>query len=195
MTVLPTLAGVKTFMGITDTNSDALLNTLLAPASNQVISFLGYDPTSQTYSLEPYDGNGATFLYLRNRPITAVAALYITWISPVTPIPAVQSPLGTDSGFWFDSKAINLRGYKFDAIRNSVFVTYTAGYASIPDDIITASNIAVQALYSAGSLDPTVQGESVPGAYQATYKQDAGSLPLSAQLLLTNGGYKRVAMV
>ena len=48
---IASLATVKSFLGIADTDEDAVLTLLLAAAEDQVVKFLGYDPNPTAYTV------------------------------------------------------------------------------------------------------------------------------------------------
>jgi hypothetical protein len=127
---LTTLANVKSFMTITNTDDDALLQRLLTQVSGAVANYLNRNLLVQSYT-ERYDGNDAHRLCLRQSPITDVASLLINGSS---------IPESTDGGivlpgYAFDGFYIYLNGYQFYRGVQNVIVTYTAGFPSIPFDV------------------------------------------------------------
>lgn len=191
---LTSLPSVKNFLAVTDGSKDAKFSALLFPASQMVRQYLGFEPLSSGYTDEVYDGNGSGMLFLKNRPITAVAGLYLLDYSESDPVPQVAAR-SAQSGFWFDDKALYVRGFSFSYGRQNVFVSYTAGWdpEDLPPDIEAATNMTVAVLDSAGSIDVNVMSENVPGAYTATFRPDAGRLPDNAKALLSP--YRRVSML
>lgn len=188
MADLTELADVKAFMGLTDTSQDAQITAAIPASTLMIKKYLGYDILTNTYTNEVYDGNGSNVLPLRSFPITAISTLYLTDISVTSPI-ASTTVLSTVSGYWNDDKFIYLRGYTFCMGKQNVVVSYTAGYAEPPADVNMAANMIVQALVSAGSIDPNIVNENVPNAYTANFKADAGRLPDNAMALLNQ--YRR----
>jgi hypothetical protein len=100
---------------------------------------------SATYT-EAYDGTGTNRLTLRNFPVTAITSLTVE-TRPVNPAP---NPLSV--GYLFDEFGVYLSGGDsmqvvtpqspnvwagsyFPRHSQNVQITYTAGYATVPDDI------------------------------------------------------------
>jgi hypothetical protein len=119
---LVTLAQLKSFLGVSATNRDTPLELSIDAASAKIIKYLGYDPSTQTYSEEYHEGNGTDYLWTNARPITAVSAITVD-----------DSSLSTDS-FTARTNWIDLEGY-CPGIGSEVLVSYTAGYTTIPYDI------------------------------------------------------------
>jgi len=135
MSDLCALADVKTYLGITDTNSDAVLTSLVTNASAMVEQFCNRVFAQASYT-ETRNGNERVQLCLKNTPVTAVASVTIN-DTPV--LPAVGA---TGTGYVFDDISIYLRqgGYQSAFIRGmqNVTVVYTAGFATIPMDVAQA---------------------------------------------------------
>lgn len=126
--MLTTLADVKTWLGISNTNDDAQLTRLITAASTFIESWSNRVFGSASYT-EIRNGNGKDSMVLKNAAITAVASISINGL----PIP-VSTGFGVN-GYSFDGTSIYLTGYRFDRGSRNVEVHYTAGYVVIPNDI------------------------------------------------------------
>lgn len=138
MTTLCQLADVKTFLGITDTNSDALLSGYIVPGvSAAILTWIGRDIFSQSYT-EIFNGIGGVRYKTKQYPIATVSGvnLGLDTSSPL-PIPA-RGTVGVQ-GYTFDDEFIYLSGYRFMPGWQNCQVVYTAGYAAVPADLEEAA--------------------------------------------------------
>jgi hypothetical protein len=101
---------------------------LLTAVSKQIQNFISYNIAAQSYSVA-FNGNGMARRMLPDYPVTAVASVTVDGIS----IPQANTP--TASGFLFDDRGVYLRGYTFSRGVQNVAISYTAGYATVPEDI------------------------------------------------------------
>ncbi len=122
----------------------AQITLLLGEVSDMARNFCDREWWIQTYS-EQYYGKNNKVLMLKNRPVTAVASITVadgsgnTVLNPVptdtngNPIPSQPSATGGYAGYWFGPQAIYLGvGAPFpDSTFPNVYVSYTAGYASL----------------------------------------------------------------
>lgn len=132
---LTVLEDVKAWLAISDidTAADDILSRLISSASLFLTNWLNRQVLSANYT-ERYNGNGKQFLRLPAWPITAIASLS----SNRNAIPA--SPDGIKDGYVFDDATVYLLGmYYFDKGIRNIFITYTAGYVSVPLDIAQAT--------------------------------------------------------
>ncbi len=153
---LTTLANVKQWVNVSNSTDDALLTRLITSVSNFMQSWLNRQLNPATYS-DVNDGTGGQRMMLTNYPVTAVTSLTVDGI----PVPASSSP--TSPGYTFDQYGVTLRGgYYFGSGLQSVSVTYTAGYASMPVEIEQAC-IELVSLRYAERLRPGVTSRSLGG--------------------------------
>ena len=142
MTLLTTLADVKTYTGATDTSGDPAITALISNASAFIERFCNRTFASTSYT-ETRNGNNRARMMLNNSPITAVSSLSIDGYS----IPASTGP--TVGGYTFDSHSLYLRpGYingsgfgaygEFTGGIQNVVIAYTAGFATVPSDVAQA---------------------------------------------------------
>ncbi len=126
---LTTVANVKYVLGIvqTDLTKDDRIQTLVNLLSGRIEDWCGRKFTSQDYTAEKYDGDHEDTLYLKQYPITAVAAVSIDDIamSAAELVDPLYFQVYSEEGYLWCSRG-------FAARRQGVLVTYTAGYATIP---------------------------------------------------------------
>lgn len=128
---LTTLANVKAYLSppLATTADDALLSRLITAASGFIQNWLNRTIASATYT-DTRNGTGGTRLFLRNRPVTAVASVTVDGVA----IP-LGGPQPTTGGYLFDDSSVYLIGYSFTKGAQNVVVQYTAGYATVPFEI------------------------------------------------------------
>jgi uncharacterized phiE125 gp8 family phage protein len=129
------LADVKTYLGITDTNSDTVLTALVVNASAMCEAFCNRVFAQASYT-ETRNGSGKAAMTLANAPVSAVASV------SVDGLPVIASASPTLGGYVFDADTLYLRAgvypCTFTAGVQNVVVTYTAGFATIPPDVAQA---------------------------------------------------------
>ena len=146
MTDLCQLTDVKTYLGITDTNSDTVLTALVTNVSAAIESYCNRTFAQTSYT-ETRNGGCGPKLFLANGPITAVSSLSVNG-QGVSPAPDAVS-----GGYVFDSNVLYIRPGGAGpqecckGIQN-VVVSYTAGYATTPYDITQACVLWVAAIYA-----------------------------------------------
>lgn len=128
---LTTLDTAKQWLGITSTDSDSILSSLITQISNFI-----YNKTSRSFFLpktvtESYDGLGGTRMFLTNFPIISLSQLVVNGStipqSPGYPTPGwILEPAPDDQPGLM--QRLDLRGYYFCCGVKNVTVTYTAGY-------------------------------------------------------------------
>ncbi len=157
------LADVKTTLGIPSsvTNEDQLLSLVIQWCSDAITEWTGRNFASQSYT-EVYCGNGTPYLPLNQRPVTAVASVYLdelAYFGQASGAFAASTELvqGQDYAIYVDqpdgsSRAgllFNINGWWPIPINytpglitpvigppvGNIQVTYTAGYAAIPSQI------------------------------------------------------------
>lgn len=157
MADLTTLANVKTWLKVTTTTDDALLQRLVSAASDYIQAWLNRDLPQQTYT-SYRDGHDGTRMMFRNYPVTAVLGVKVDNLT----IPA--SVNGTN-GYVFTDTSIALIGYRFTRGMQNVYLNYTAGYTAIPNEIEQACIELVALRYKdrdrIGLVSKELAGESV----------------------------------
>jgi len=139
------------------TGDDALLTQLGADLTAEFVSELGRDILTASYS-EIHSGNGKSVISLDQYPISAVSSLVVDGMT----ISAVTGPFGF--GYQFERQKLYFIGGVFpEGVRN-ILVSYTAGYAAVPADIVRALLEQIGYVYRSrsriGVKSQTVQGQT-----------------------------------
>jgi hypothetical protein len=172
-TALVTLEAVKDELALTsvDAPRDAVLTRYIGAASTAMQRYRGGVFAEQSYrdeiTLECGD---------RRRAEGASIAPLLLAVTPVISIASV-----TEDGAALDSSAWSFSAepgflYRKDAAgeltqwsADKIVVTYSAGFAAIPDDIVDACIKAVKWKHFARLRDPAVRSRDVSGVYSASY--------------------------
>lgn len=157
---LTTLANVKQYLQIDplDTDADALLQRMIDAASATIERFCGRTFLQATYT-EVRDGSGQNRMTVRHIPLTAVASV------TVNDKPVSARPSASGNGFVFDEYGVKLTGYTFTDGYQNVVIQYTAGFATVPDDVEMACCELVSLKYKTidrlGVTSKSLAGESI----------------------------------
>lgn len=140
---LTTLDHVKAWLGINNTNSDALLARLITAASRFVLGYLQRDTLAQEMYNEIYDGYGNNFMMLRQWPVIALESIEYYGVS------ITQQSTGNPrtQGYIIDAsnsvaggqQRLTLWGYCFPRGKAAIMINYTAGYVTSENDTVPAS--------------------------------------------------------
>lgn len=141
MSDLCQLADVKTYLGLTTTATDPVLQSLITGASAWIESFCSRVFAQATYT-EIRNGNGGNRLFLANAPVSAVSSVTVDGQA----IPAASDAQST--GYVYDGGTVYLRGYVFCRGVQNVTASYTAGFATVPADVAQACVELVAAKYA-----------------------------------------------
>jgi len=131
---LVTLDNVKTFLGITGSSKDAILEMLINMITDHIEKRTGLRFTDTTYSEEEYDGTGVKTLSINNFPITATQAFKLeqnnAWDNSDD-----WEEVDTDE-YWVDNDTgIITKTSVFAKSTKNFRITYSAGYTTIPYDL------------------------------------------------------------
>ena len=142
MSELTDLGTVKDWLGLTSkaSSDDAVLEILIAGVSAALESWLGRTFEATAYS-ETRNGTGKTEIMVKQYPIISVASVTVNGNA----IAARTSPCG--SGWVNDDDTIYLSGSCFHRGIQNIVLSYSAGYATIPDDLAQATTEFVAFLY------------------------------------------------
>lgn len=141
MADLTTLAAVKAYAGVTNSNDDALISNLITAYSQWVRSYTSRDFTIQQYNIWR-SGRGNAALVVPDYPITSVASLTVEGRS----IPAAPS-WGAFGYRFTDTEVMLSGGCVFPVGRNNINLVFSAGYANVPADITQAVTELVSLRY------------------------------------------------
>lgn len=139
MSLLCSLADVKTYFNITTSSEDAVLTALIAAASANIEQYCNRTFAQATYA-ETRNGNGADSIFVRQSPIVSVQSVLVNGLA----VPAAAD--AQHDGFVFDGERIYIRSrsrypspsgvvWRFERGVQNVQLAYTAGYATIPADL------------------------------------------------------------
>lgn len=145
------------------------LDAIITGVSAQMQQFANRNFVSQSYSTV-LSGIGGRRLLLPNTPVTAVSSLTID-------DEAIPASTGRYvPGYVFDDLGIWLRYYDFCRGPLNIALTYTAGYATVPQDLARACCEGVAAVIAAMATgDPRVV-EVKAGGSSFRYASDSKSL-------------------
>lgn len=178
---------LKRYLGIggSDGSQDALLDALLAGASERIETYC-----RRRFAMEEleefYDGPGTALLVLRRRPVVELDALYEDIdgdFGEESLVPPQELILYPNEGI------IRRLVGVFPAAPRSIKVKYTAGYSSIPDDLSVAClKLAASWFAHSSSGSDGLKRESL-GDYSAEYER--APLPEDVESIL--GPYREPA--
>lgn len=143
-TALTTLERVKRELGITDGTRDTILTDLIAGVSELFTQSTGRSIVETVITGEKIDGNAiCDALRLAEYPVTTMSALYD---SAGSEIDASSYDVDTDAGLIYGV------GYSWTTGRRNYSADYTAGFASIPAQIVSA--VTAQVCHEFAQTDP-----------------------------------------
>ncbi len=194
---LTTLADLKTYLGISDTSEDSLLNLLIADADAAILGYIGRTIEQATLT-EYYSGDASQMLVLKQRPVTAVTSVHVDDSGYAGQgsgafASATEWTAGTD--FYIRTEVENESNTgELVAIKGpgtftadhqpktwgewpdgtgNVKVIYVAGYATVPSDIAGACRILVAWMRASRDNGMPVKSEKL-GSYSYTLLDDTG---------------------
>lgn len=122
------LQGYMTRVGSPGPTDTTLMAALITRTSAAVSGYIQRDLFTGSRT-QVASGSGGAVLVFEEWPATAVASVTVNGVA-VPPAPDDVQP-----GYAFDEQALYLRGRAFTRGVKNVRVSYTAGYASIPEDV------------------------------------------------------------
>jgi hypothetical protein len=166
---LITTAEAAAWLNIADWATDAPeLPALVEAASAAVEEFCDRRFASATVT-ETYAGHGSRLIFPRRAPVTGVTSITVDDVAFPT--------------FTFDDTSI--KGGTAFPPSSVIVVTYTGGYATIPDVIQLATKMVVQGMYTAPAMDPNLTSESLGGVFSGGYAENGpGGIGRAARILL-----------
>lgn len=165
---------------------DTLIGILIALAQGAIEAYCDRAFDSATYTAETYDGSGTDSLQLRQWPVTDIDSVSIReGLSDATPVVQDDSTylVNAQSGLlrrlsgmegWADTSVFRINGVLALAAeatwpmgRENIVVTYTAGYATIPQNLKLACYRLVDHLRGVRGSDGNLISEGMD-AYSYT---------------------------
>lgn len=211
MPTFTTRAKLKIHLGISssDTSEDATLDQFIAEVEASVLRYLKRGSFASASYTEYYSGDDREMIVLRHRPVTAVS---LVRVDPYGYAGQGADAFNSDTAWTvgvdyyvpsLDANEENLS--MIAAIRNNgiwpigrgnIKVTYTAGYATIPDDLALAVNqmIAITRKSAEGGM---IIGSETLGEYSYTVLSGGGLSALGADAINAGkilAGYREVCI-
>lgn len=184
-----TRAAYKTFAGITDTDSDALIDQLLPQASvlgNQYVD-RAVKSVNLTETYPGYCGGGRPYLHLRSYPLTSITSITFDYLSDAPTVVAGSEFTYDEQGMvWFKPSSTATSPYGSYFSGDFTKVIYVAGYTSVPQDLQLACCLIVQRLMQLGDPDVLVTEKAVKDVkikYDASVAV-ADAIPAAAKQIL-----------
>lgn len=129
---LATLGNAKTFLGITNSDKDEVLEMLINQATDYLETKCGRRFASTTYTEQEYDGNGTVEMKLQQFPVITFTTLQR---NRATDNSDDWETVDTDD-YWVENETgIITKTSKFYKGKFNYRATYAAGYATIPYDL------------------------------------------------------------
>lgn len=132
---LTTVADVKEILGITGVTQDNLITRNINYATKIILNYCGVSSFKSTAYIEEYDGIGGNELVLRNKPVITITS--VEWRDEAGNNASYEL-LDTEDYFVDTAAGIIKSLITLGGSYHSWKVTYTAGYATIPDDLAEA---------------------------------------------------------
>jgi len=130
---LTSLANLKTYLGITGSAQDTLLELLIDKTTVFIETYCGRRFKETTYTNEEYDGTGNRELLLNNYPVTSFNRLQT---NNATNNSDSWETIDTEDYFRYDTEGkLRFVSQSFLALPQVYRSTFTAGYATIPHDL------------------------------------------------------------
>lgn len=139
---LTTLANVKVFLGITNTNSDTILNELISKISAECELITSRKLIAAAFT-EYFDGDRRDTFRLRNFPINSITSIHDDYgrdYGADTLVPSDDYTFDADDG-------IVKIDYQTGRGRNNVKIVYNGGYSTTPQDLELAAKLLICALF------------------------------------------------
>lgn len=168
---LITLSELKTFLSISGTDQDTILQIYVDSANAFIINYLNRDIEETAYTDEVYDGPGTPALVLRQYPLISVEEVLVNGEAET------ESTDVTDTeGYYiksYDNGILYNRAF-WDRGRGIIQVSYTAGYTTIPGDLKHAS-LAVAGYFRNMGNKTGVRSESL-GSYSYSIANELAAM-------------------
>ena len=185
---LTSRTNVKAYCGVTVSTDDSLIDSLILYADAAVKKATNRVFASASYT-ERRDGNGREELRLQQYPVTALTSVKVDSnreFGADTALDADEYDLDGDAGLVYRIGTVWPCGTR------NIQVVYTAGYSTIPDDVVHAANIIVADWYTrakqlaGGQSQNELSGENLGEESQSYVKElvDGWGIPAQAVAIL-----------
>lgn len=179
---LTSLARARAWAGVTSTNDDTLITSLISEVSQFIHNYLGRPSITSREYTEISDGQDNVAMLLRHWPVTGIKQVSVDGANVASYV--LEPWHGAPAGF---QQKLSLRGFTFNRGESNISITYDAGYKvlaelrSIPAS--GAYTVVPDAPY--GSF---AEGHSVTFANGAALTK-VQSAPAAGQYTLSSGTY------
>jgi len=179
---LTTVARIKTFLGITVADHDAILEILINQVSDFVEHYCDRTFVETTYTEEVYDGTGTDKLFLFNFPVSTTDTFTLEKLSGGQNTSNFNSIESENYFIDFTTGIVETTGWCFTERPRKYRATYTAGYAFdnfTPGATLESLNIGdlefavwklVSNAFKMRKETSNVQSESI-GDYSVTFRK------------------------
>lgn len=180
---LTSRTNVKAAMGITSTDSDALIDLLIPQASALIVGGCGL-AVDKAGSIASFGLETLVATY-RERGLDRGEVLTLPWRVPVAGITSLTED-GTTLAAGTDFELVSTKPGKLRRLTDSsptwwssaaIVVTFTAGWSlpgNVPPDMEAAAIEQVRAMVHAAKRDPAVRSENVPDFAAVSYSLPGG---------------------
>jgi len=186
-TELSALADIKTLLGISSSNKDAILTIIKDAVEAFVKTYCGRDFLVTSYT-EYHDGDDSVSMRMNQRPITAITSVHVDasrTFDAATLVPTaniITDAKGQELGF------IELFNYRYTRGQKNVQVIYSAGYSTIPTDLSLAVKLLAAKEFKVA--DKTLYAESTQQVGDMVITLTPDSLPKNVLEILNR--YRRI---
>lgn len=169
---LTTLSNVKAKLGITSTDYDDVLQSLVEQVDALILKYLGRNIETAQYTEYP-NGRGTRRIRLKQYPATSVSSVRLDYLRQFvadstllvngTDYTLVNGMLLRLNGVWPNARE-NRWGLLYDATVESIGiikVVYTAGYDTVPADLTLAADMLVSKLFKISEDGELLASESL----------------------------------
>ena len=177
MSLISSTTRLKRYIGISGTDDDSLLAELIAEIDAKAKLIMGGRIVESTvYANARIDGSGRDELLLPQFPVTALSDVRMANDYAF----ADATVLVEDDDYTYDPDSgiiTHLSGVWSEGVRN-VRLTFTAGYATVPDDLIEAASHCVADRYTrakqlaSGQSQAELVSESLSGGRSESHRSD-----------------------
>lgn len=177
---LTTLSSVKSYLGITGSDEDTLLNTFITQATAVINKYCLRTLEAAAYT-EYYEGNGRPELVLRQYPINSLTSIHVdddgyyaqgsgAFGSGDLLTEGVDYTYRSGSGIVYRIGSVwpartfksgsDLVGQRIPGYGN-IKVIYNGGYSTVPDDLALAANMLISTLRRGAGNGGNFKSESL----------------------------------
>jgi uncharacterized phiE125 gp8 family phage protein len=190
---LTDLATTKSFLKVTTTTDDDIISILINACSTAIENYCRRSFYQQVYTNDMYDGNGTKWLNLKNYPVQSVSQVQVNGVTIDPANYVIKNETGVLCRIGpYPNTFTGLSISRFSSLWNqgdyNIAVSYTAGFATIPDDLAHACRVYVKSIYNSD-----VANFSTTFSDGFVFKADA--MPTQVRLMLapyadTSGGIR-----